>query len=95
MLFVLSADVSNGQPRANYVSLGQWARANVFSVRWLERDKTVELTGKGARLTFNVDSRSDARKAQINGVLPRALMFREMLQCDQRLLEVLHCCSVR
>jgi N-acetylmuramoyl-L-alanine amidase len=68
MLFVLSADVSNGQPRANYVSLGQWARANVFSVRWLERDKTVELTGKGARLTFNVDSRSDARKAQINGV---------------------------
>jgi N-acetylmuramoyl-L-alanine amidase len=54
--------------RPNYVPLGEWARANVFGVHWLERDKTVELTGHGARLTFNVDSRSDARRAQINGV---------------------------
>jgi len=52
----------------NYVPLSEWARANLFAVRWLERDKTVELTGRGSRLTFNVDSRSDARKAQINGV---------------------------
>jgi N-acetylmuramoyl-L-alanine amidase len=54
--------------RPNYVPLTEWARANVFTVRWLERDKTVELSGHGSRLTFNVDSRSDARKAQINGV---------------------------
>jgi N-acetylmuramoyl-L-alanine amidase len=54
--------------RPNYVPLGEWARANVFTVRWLERDKTVELTGRGSRMQFNVDSRSDARKAQINGV---------------------------
>jgi N-acetylmuramoyl-L-alanine amidase len=54
--------------RPNYVSLTEWARANVFSIRWLERDKTLELTGRGSRLMFNTDSRSDARKAQINGV---------------------------
>jgi N-acetylmuramoyl-L-alanine amidase len=60
---------SHGErPRPTYVPLGEWARANVFSVHWLERDKTVELTGHGSRLTFNVDSRSDARRAQINGV---------------------------
>lgn len=53
--------------RPNYVRLGEWARANVFSVRWLERDRTIELTRGNTRLTFNVDSRSDARKAQING----------------------------
>ncbi len=57
-----------GSLRPNYVSLGEWARANVFSVHWLERDKTVELQGRTARLQFNVESRSDARRAQINGV---------------------------
>ena len=51
-----------------YVSLGEWARANVFAIHWVERDKTVELTGHGSRLTFNVDARSDSRRAQINGV---------------------------
>lgn len=54
--------------RPNYVRLNQWARANVFSIRWLERDRTLELDREGTRLTFNVDSRSDARKALINGV---------------------------
>jgi N-acetylmuramoyl-L-alanine amidase len=54
--------------RPNYVSLNEWARANVFTVRWLEPNKTVELSGRGARLTFNVEARSDARRAQINGV---------------------------
>jgi N-acetylmuramoyl-L-alanine amidase len=54
--------------RPNYVPLTEWARANVFTVRWLERDKTVELAGRGSRLTFNLDARSDGRKAQINGV---------------------------
>jgi len=70
LLFVLGAPAApkGGRVRANYVSLNEWARANVFKVRWLERDKTVELTSRGARLTFNVDSRSDARRAEINGV---------------------------
>jgi N-acetylmuramoyl-L-alanine amidase len=54
--------------RPNYVSLSEWARANVFKVHWLERDKTLELSGQGTRLTFNVEARSDARRAQINGV---------------------------
>jgi N-acetylmuramoyl-L-alanine amidase len=57
-----------GNARPNYVRLDEWARANVFSVHWLERDRTLELDGGGERLLFNVDSRSDARKAQINGV---------------------------
>lgn len=54
--------------RPNYVSLNEWARANVFATHWVERDKTFELTGHNTRLTFNVDSRSDARRAEINGV---------------------------
>jgi N-acetylmuramoyl-L-alanine amidase len=57
-----------GNTRPNYVSLGEWARAHVFSVHWLERDKTLELQGRNVRLQFNVESRSDARRAQINGV---------------------------
>lgn len=64
----MPAATNGGRVRPNYVRLNEWARANVFTVRWLERDKTLELTGRGSRLTFNVDSRSDARKAQINGV---------------------------
>jgi N-acetylmuramoyl-L-alanine amidase len=57
-----------GYVRPNYVSLSEWARANVLSVHWLERDKTIQLDGRGAHLTFNVEARSDARRAQINGV---------------------------
>lgn len=57
-----------GSPRLNYIRLDEWARANVFSLHWLERDRTLELDGDGARLIFNLDSRSDARRAQINGV---------------------------
>lgn len=59
---------ASGYARPSYVRLDEWARANVFSVRWLERDRTLELDGSGVRLVFNVDSRSDARRAQINGV---------------------------
>lgn len=59
---------STAYRQPNYVRLNEWARANVFSVHWLERDRTLELDGHGARLIFNVDSRSDARKAQIDGV---------------------------
>jgi N-acetylmuramoyl-L-alanine amidase len=57
-----------GNVRPNYVSLSEWARANVLTVHWLERDKTVQLDGRGTHLTFNVDARSDARRAKINGV---------------------------
>ena len=64
----LGAAPRGGNARPTYVPLGEWARANVFSVHWLERDKTVELQGRDSRLVFNVDSRSDARRAQINGV---------------------------
>jgi len=66
--WILGAVPRSGNARPNYVSLGEWARANVFSVHWLERDKTLELQRRSARLTFNVDSRTDARRAQINGV---------------------------
>jgi N-acetylmuramoyl-L-alanine amidase len=69
-LLLLPGEVAVGRSlnaRPNYVRLNEWARANVFSVRWLERDRTIELTREGTRLTFNVDSRSDARKAQIDG----------------------------
>src|SRR4051812_34551298 len=62
------AATRGGVVRPNYVSLSEWARANVFTVRWLERDKTLQLEGHGTRLTFNVEARSDARRAQINGV---------------------------
>jgi N-acetylmuramoyl-L-alanine amidase len=66
--WLLGAAPRSGKIRPNYVPLGEWARANVFSIHWLERDKTVELQGRNTRLTFNVESRSDARRAQINGV---------------------------
>jgi N-acetylmuramoyl-L-alanine amidase len=62
------AAAHGGSPRPNYVSLSEWARANVLTVHWLERDKTLQLEGRGTRLTFNVEARSDARRAQINGV---------------------------
>ena len=64
----LPAAPSGTSARPIYVPLNEWAHANVFSVHWLERDKTVELSGRGKQLIFNVDSRSDARRAQINGV---------------------------
>ena len=52
----------------HYVRLFDWARANGFTTRWLERDKVLVLTNRTARLLFNVDPRQDTRKAQINGV---------------------------
>jgi N-acetylmuramoyl-L-alanine amidase len=64
----LYAAPRGGNARPNYVSLSEWARANVFTIHWLERDKIVQLDGHGAHLTFNLDARSDARRAQINGV---------------------------
>ncbi|HWD93839.1 MAG TPA: N-acetylmuramoyl-L-alanine amidase [Verrucomicrobiae bacterium] len=72
LLLLLAPGLAGGanvvRLRPNYVSLNEWARANVFTTHWVERDKTFELTGRGARLTFNVEARSDARRAQINGV---------------------------
>ena len=51
-----------------YVSLTTWARANEFAVRWLERDRTLQLSNRNARLVFTVDPRQDSRRAEINGV---------------------------
>lgn len=68
LLAPVFADAAPARLRPNYVSLNEWARANVFTTHWVERDKTLELTGRSSRLTFNLDSRSDARRAQINGV---------------------------
>jgi N-acetylmuramoyl-L-alanine amidase len=56
-----------GQPRYSgnvYVSLDQWARANAFSVRWLDGGKTLQLSKPPARLVFTVNSCD----AEINGV---------------------------
>ncbi len=64
----LQAAPRGGYVRPNYVSLSEWARANVLTIHWLERDKTLQLDGRATHLTFNVDSRSDSRRAQINGV---------------------------
>src|ERR1044071_4389560 len=50
-----------------YVWLLDWARANQFQVRWLDRDKIVQLSNRLARLTLTVNS----AEAQINGVAVR------------------------
>jgi N-acetylmuramoyl-L-alanine amidase len=55
-------------PVAQYVSLTTWARAREFSVRWLERERMLELSNPVARLVFNLDPRLDCRKVQVNGV---------------------------
>ena len=46
-----------------YVRLEDWARLNKFQMRWLERDKTLQLSNRVARLTFIVNSCG----AQFNG----------------------------
>jgi N-acetylmuramoyl-L-alanine amidase len=47
-----------------YVRLEDWARMNQFQIRWLDREKTFQLSNRVARLTFIVNSCG----AQINGV---------------------------
>jgi N-acetylmuramoyl-L-alanine amidase len=47
-----------------YVRLEDWARLNQFQIRWLDREKTFQLSNRVARLTFIVNSCA----AQINGV---------------------------
>jgi N-acetylmuramoyl-L-alanine amidase len=47
-----------------YVRLSDWARANNFETRWLKRDESLQLTNRGARLVFGVDS----REAEINDI---------------------------
>src|SRR5690242_14189028 len=46
----------------NYVRLTDWARANNLETRWLKRDETIQLTNRGIRLVFAMDS----REAEIN-----------------------------
>lgn len=52
----------------DYVSLREWARANNFSIRYQDRDKTLALSNRESQLVFNLDPHSDARRAEINGV---------------------------
>lgn len=47
-----------------YVRLEDWARLNQFQIRWLEHEKTFQLSNRLARLTFTVNSCA----VQINGV---------------------------
>jgi N-acetylmuramoyl-L-alanine amidase len=47
-----------------YVRLEDWARMNQFQIRWLDREKTFQLSNRVARLTFIVNSCG----AQLNGV---------------------------
>jgi len=55
----------SGRP---YVRLGGWARANEFAVRWRERDRSLLLSNRLARVVFNLDPRLDCRRAAINGI---------------------------
>ncbi len=52
-----------------YVRLSDWARANEFQIRWLDRDKTVQISSSNhpARFTLTVNSCD----AQINNVQTR------------------------
>src|ERR1700739_3923894 len=46
-----------------YVRLSDWARANNYSVQWLKRDESIQLSNRSSRLVFDVDS----REAEIDG----------------------------
>jgi N-acetylmuramoyl-L-alanine amidase len=47
-----------------YVRLADWARVNNFETRWLKREESLELTNRGSRLLFGMDS----REAEINDI---------------------------
>ena len=55
---------AGASPGGDYRSLGDWAPANGFQARRLERDQTVELSGRAARLVFGVEAH-DLREAAI------------------------------
>jgi N-acetylmuramoyl-L-alanine amidase len=57
---VQSADFSGHA----YVRLADWAHAARYDWRWLDREQTIELTNRAARLVFQKDSHD----AEINGV---------------------------
>lgn len=54
--------------RQDYVRVEDWARSRQFTVRLLERDRTLELSNRWTRLAFNLDPHRDLRRAWINGV---------------------------
>jgi N-acetylmuramoyl-L-alanine amidase len=54
--------------RRQYVRLVDWAQANQFTVRWLDRDRTLQLSNRWGRIVFNVDPHLELRKTQVNGV---------------------------
>jgi N-acetylmuramoyl-L-alanine amidase len=54
--------------RPEYVRLGNWARANEFTLRASEAEKTLNLSNRVARLVFSTDPHQDSRHAEVNGV---------------------------
>jgi N-acetylmuramoyl-L-alanine amidase len=50
-----------------YVRLQDWARLNQFQIRWLDRDKTLQLSNRLARIKLTINS----VVAEINGVETR------------------------
>ncbi|HHY86112.1 MAG TPA: hypothetical protein GYA07_11365 [Verrucomicrobia bacterium] len=50
-----------------YVRLGDWARANQFTPKWLVKDKTLQYSNRNTTLVFTLTG-GDRRDARINGV---------------------------
>jgi N-acetylmuramoyl-L-alanine amidase len=73
VLALASAGRGQGAPQAaeparaagqKYVRLTDWAKANVFEVRWLKQDETLQLSNRWSKILVAADS----REAQVNGV---------------------------
>jgi N-acetylmuramoyl-L-alanine amidase len=47
-----------------HVRLGDWAKANNFEIRWLKKDKLLQLSSRLSKLVLEVDS----RQAELNGI---------------------------
>ena len=74
VLLAVGADATHAaQPRhvrvsgREYVRLGDWARANQFTPKWLVRNKTLQYSNRTTTLVFTLAG-GDRRDARINGV---------------------------
>ncbi len=76
-LLILGRDLGSAAPSRSthpqvsgreYVRLNDWAQVNHFAIRWLTRDKTLQLSNRLATIIFTVDARADRRIATINGI---------------------------
>jgi len=72
------------EPARTYVRLAGWARASSFDLRWLERDKILQLSNRWTKLVFEVNS----CQAQVNGIDLR-LSFPVALQNGEPLISQL------